>query len=145
MELAAPLCDLGNMAITTDILQKQGVLTESENEIMRRHTTIGARILRDISVAGSENKLVQMAIEIANFHHENWDGSGYPEGIKEEQIPLSAQIVAAIGTYCALTEKRVYREAFSKEEAIIMMEEEIGKKFNPDIFWVLKKIVKQLQ
>ena len=94
---------------------------------------------------GDDNGFIHMAAEIAHFHHENWDGSGYPEGIKEEQIPLSAQIVAAIGTYCALTEKRVYREAFSKEEAIIMMEEEIGKKFNPDIFWVLKKIVKQLQ
>ena len=144
MELAAPLCDLGNMAIPTDILQKQGVLTESENEIMRRHTTIGARILREISVAGNENKLIQMAIEIANFHHENWDGSGYPEGLLGESIPLSAQVVAVAGAFCALTEKRTYREAYTKEQAIEIMERDNGSKFNPDIFFVLTKIVRQL-
>ena len=86
-----------------------------------------------------------MAREIAHYHHENWDGSGYPEGIKEEQIPLAAQIVAVVSGYCALTEKRVYRDAYSREEAISLMEEECGEKYNPEIFWILKKIVKQMQ
>ena len=145
IELATPLCDLGNLAIHTNILQKQQPLEEEEKDIIRTHTTIGARILQDIEALGDENGFIHMAEEIAHFHHENWDGSGYPEGVKEEQIPLSAQIVAVVSGYCALTEKRVYREAYSREEAIDLMEKESGKKYNPKIFWILKKIVKQLQ
>ncbi len=144
IELAAPLCDLGNMAIPTDILQKQGKLTPEENTTMRTHTVIGARILRDIGNAGIDNSLIHMAVEIANSHHENWDGTGYPDGKKAEEIPLSAQIVAVAGAYCALTENRSYREAFSQERAFEIMEEDVEVKFNPDIFWVLKKIARQL-
>lgn len=145
IELASPLCDLGNLAIHTSILQKQDALNEEEKNVMQTHSTIGARILKDVEALGDENGFLHMAAEIAHFHHENWDGSGYPEGIKEGQIPLSAQIVAVASAYCALTEKRTYREAFSREEAMKMMEKESGKKYNPEIFWILKKIVKQLQ
>ncbi len=144
MELAAPLCDLGNIAIPTDILQKQGVLTEEENATMRKHAVIGAGILRDIEEVGSDNALIRMAIEIANFHHENWDGSGYPENISGDAIPLSAQIVAVVSTYCALTEDRSYRPAFDKEKAMEIMEKDAGVKFNPQIFGIMKKIVRQL-
>ncbi len=144
IELATPLCDLGNMAISTDILQKQGTLTPRENAIMRTHTTIGARILRDIGEAGNDNNFIHMAVDIANYHHENWDGSGYPEGKKEEEIPLAAQIVAVVSAYCALTENRTYREAYCQELALDIMEKDVGKKFNPDIFWILKRIVRQL-
>ncbi|MGN0507105.1 MAG: two-component system response regulator [Lachnospiraceae bacterium] len=144
MELAAPLCDLGNMAIPTNILQKQGMLTEEEKAVMQTHTTIGARILRDIGGAGTDNRMIQMAVEIANYHHENWDGSGYPEGRKEEEIPLSAQIVAVTSAYCALTERRTYRESFSQEEAFRIMEKDENKKFNPEIFCIMKKIMRQL-
>ncbi len=145
IELAAPLCDLGNMAIPTNILQKHGVLTPGEYEVMRTHTTIGARILRDIGEVGNGNSFIHMAIEIAHYHHENWDGSGYPEGKKGEEIPLSAQIVAVASAYCALTEKRVYREAFTQEKALEIMEKDAQQKFNPDIFWIMKKIVRQLR
>lgn len=145
IELACPLCDIGNLAIHTSILQKQEPLNEEEIKIIQTHTTIGAKILKDVEGLGDDNGFIHMAGEIAHFHHENWDGSGYPEGIMEEQIPLSAQIVGVIGAYCALTEKRIYRSAFSREEAIAMMEQEAGRKYNPDIFWVLKKIVNQLQ
>ena len=144
IELAAPLCDLGNMAIPTNILQKQGALTPGENAIMRTHTTIGARILRDIGEIGNDNSFIRMAIDIANYHHENWDGSGYPEGKAGEEIPLAAQIVSVVSAYCALTEKRTYRDAFSQERAFEIMEEDTKNKFNPDIFWILKKIVRQL-
>ncbi|MBO5336095.1 MAG: response regulator [Lachnospiraceae bacterium] len=144
IELAAPLCDLGNMAIPTNILQKQGALTPGENAIMRTHTTIGARILRDIGEIGNDNSFIRMAIDIANYHHENWDGSGYPEGKSGEEIPLAAQIVSVVSAYCALTEKRTYRDAFSQERAFEIMEEDAQNKFNPDIFWILKKIVRQL-
>lgn len=144
MELAAPLCDLGNMAIPTNILQKQGMLTQEEKSIMQTHTTIGARILRDISGAGADNPMIQMAVDIANYHHENWDGTGYPEGRKANEIPLSAQIVSIISAYCSLTERRSYRESFDKEEAVRIMEIDENKKFNPEIFAILRKILKQL-
>lgn len=144
MELAAPLCDLGNMAIPTNILQKQGELTAEENATMRTHTVIGARILRDVGELGNDNSFINMSVEIANFHHENWDGSGYPTGRKGEEIPLSAQIVSVVSAYCALTENRTYRGAFNQEQAFEIMEEDAGKKFNPDIYQILKKIMRQL-
>ncbi len=145
VELAAPLCDLGNMAIPTNILQKQGILTEEESKVMRTHTTIGARILQDISVASNDdNRLVKIAVEIAKNHHENWDGSGYPEGKAGDEIPLSAQIVAVMGAYCALTERRTYRDSFTQEEAIEIMDRDSGRKFNPMIFGIMKKIIRQL-
>lgn len=145
IELAAPLCDLGNLAIHTSILQKELPLREDEKKIIETHTLIGARILEDIEALGDENGFIHMAAEIALYHHENWDGSGYPRGVSEGAIPLSAQIVSAVSGYCALTEKRVYRDAYSREEAIALMEQESGKKYNSDIFWILKRIVKQLQ
>ena len=79
IELAAPLCDLGNLAIPTDILQKQGTLTEEEKKTMQTHTTIGAHIISDIVAAGMDNRILHVAIEITHFHHENWDGSAYPD------------------------------------------------------------------
>lgn len=145
IELACPLCDIGNLAIPTNILQKQEPLNDEEREIIKTHTTIGARILKDVEGTGEDNGFIRMAIEIANFHHENWDGSGYPNGVKEDEIPLAAQIVAVVSVYCALTEDRAFRKAFSREKAIATMEEEASQKFNPDIFWILKKIVNQLQ
>ncbi len=144
IELAAPLCDLGNMAIPTNILQKQGKLTEEENQIMQTHTSIGSRILRDVGGIGNDNGFIKMAVDIANYHHENWDGSGYPSQKAGNQIPLSAQIVAVVGAYCALTENRTYREAFTQEKAVEILEEAAGSKYNPDLFWILKKIVRQL-
>lgn len=145
IELACPLCDLGNLAIPTNILQKQEPLNEEERAIIRTHTTIGTRILKDVEGAEEDNGFIHMAIEIAHFHHENWDGSGYPEGVSGEEIPLAAQIVGIVSVYCALTENRIYRKAFSREEALATMKQEASSKFNPDIFWILKKIVNQLQ
>ena len=145
IELATPLCDIGNLAIHTSILQKTEPLNNEEKEIIRTHTSIGARILKDVEALGDDNGFMHMAAEIANYHHENWDGSGYPAGIKGEEIPLSAQIVGVVGAYCALTEERSYRNAYTQEEAIKLMEQDVGKKFNPDIFIILKKIVRQLQ
>lgn len=144
IELAAPLCDLGNMAIPTNILQKKGYLDDEESKIMHTHTTIGATILRDIKSVGNDSGFLDMAIDIANYHHENWDGTGYPEGKKGDEIPLAAQIVAVTSAYCAMTEKRTYRDAYVQNETIRIMEEDVNKKFNPKIFWILKKIIRQL-
>ena len=145
IELAIPLGDLGNVAIPTNILQKADTLTPEESEIMQTHTTIGAKILTDVQEAiGCSNDFLKMSIEIAKYHHENWDGSGYPNGVKGDNIPLSAQIVSLVSEYCALTENRVYRGAHDKEETFKVMEADVGTKFNPDIFEIMRKIARQL-
>ncbi len=144
VELAAPLCDVGNMAVPMEILQKETGLLPEELEIMKRHTVVGAKILEDIKVKHDYNDFMQIAAEIALCHHENWDGSGYPAGRKEDEIPLSAQIVALIGAYCALTEKRPYREAYTDQEALAILQDDAGVKFNAYILEILKKISRRL-
>ena len=142
--LAAPLCDLGNVAISLDILQKKDKLTPEEAEIVRTHTTIGAQILSDVRGDGDYNDFVDMSYNVALYHHEKWDGSGYPEGKAGNDIPLPAQMVALVSTYCALTENRSFRKAFSKDEALGIMELAAGVDFNADIFNIYKRIARQL-
>jgi putative two-component system response regulator len=144
IEKAAPLCDLGNVAIPTQILQKKDFLTQHERHIMETHTVTGARILQDIEEDGDYNGFISMSREIAHYHHENWDGSGYPEGRKEDEIPLSAQIVSVSGAYSALTEGRIYRNVYEKEEALLIMEADSEIKYNPKLIEILKKIQRQL-
>ncbi len=145
LELAAPLCDLGNMAIPVDILQKKGVLSPEEVSVMRKHTGIGARILEDIRNTNDYNDFLQMSIDIAHYHHENWDGSGYPCGLKENEIPLSAQIVSVVSAYCAITEQRSYRASYNEEEALALLQQDAGKKYNPEILEIMCKIHRQLR
>lgn len=145
IELAAPLCDLGNLAIPTDILQKTSRLMADEFKVLSSHTTIGADILRDVASAGSNNNFIHMAIDIANYHHENWDGSGYPQGLKGMEIPLAAQIVGLVGAFCALTEERSYRAAYSLQEAWDILEKDVAVKYNPELFRIMKKIARQLR
>lgn len=144
IELAAPLCDLGNIAIPTDVLQKSSALTSEEMELMKTHTVVGYKILSDVKSTGDYNDFIQMSMDIAYYHHENWNGSGYPCGKQGTDIPLAAQIVAIISTYCALTEERSYRPSFSREDALNIIEKDVGVKFNPDIFKILSKIFKRL-
>lgn len=144
IEISAPLCDLGNVSIPSEILTKKGALTEEEQELVKTHTTVGADILRDI-MDEDYNDFIQMSIDIAHYHHENWDGSGYPCSIKGEEIPLSAQVVSLMSEFCALTEERGYRAAYSREEAIDIMEKEVGVKFDADLFDICKKIFRQLR
>ncbi len=145
IEIAAPICDIGNVSIPTEILQKTERLTEEENKVMQRHTIVGERILRDIDGDANNNAFISMSCDIAKYHHENWDGSGYPCGIKGDDIPLSAQIIGIIGTYCALTENRSYRSFFTTEEAFDIMSKDVGIKYNPLIYDILFKIKRQLQ
>ncbi len=111
-----------------------------ELAIVQTHTTIGAKLLGDLHVGSDYNDFVRMAEDVAHYHHENWDGSGYPERLKGNEIPLAAQIVSIVQVYCALTDKRNY----SKEEAFNIMEGEAEIKFNPDIFKICRKISRQL-
>lgn len=143
--LAAPLCDIGNVAVPMEILQKEDFLDEREREAMQRHTTIGAQLLKDIRSDGDYNDFIDMSIDIAFCHHENWDGSGYPRGLCGDEIPLSAQIVSLVSNYCALTEKRSYRGAHGSREALEELRREAGVMFHPDIYNICSRVARQLR
>ena len=143
--LAAPLCDLGMVGVPLEILQKKGKLTEQEREIVQTHTSIGTQIMEDIKDDGDYNDFISVSCEITKYHHERWDGTGYPSGISGNEIPLPAQVVSLISYYNALTENRCYRDAFSKEDALDMVEQEAGRAFNPEIVSICKKIARQLK
>lgn len=123
---AAPLHDVGKVAISDSILLKEGELTPEERAIVETHTEEGHRLLR-----GSSSSILDMAATIALSHHERWDGSGYPRGLRGEQIPVEGRIVAIADVFDALTSDRVYRKAFSVERASEMMREQSGKHFDP--------------
>lgn len=139
IEVAASLCDIGNLGIPKEILEKKTELTEEEAEILQNHTTIGAGLLGSFS-SDDYNDFINISTDIAKYHHENWDGSGYPEGLKQDAIPLAAQIVSLMSRFCILTEK----EKNSRQDALEIMRAESGKKFNSDIFDICCKISRQL-
>jgi len=128
IRIAAPMHDIGKIGIPDHILKKPGQLTESEFEIMKLHPEIGGRIL-----SNSETPLVQMARDICLGHHEKWDGSGYPQGLAGEKIPISARIVAIVDVFDALVHKRVYKNEMPVDEAIALMLEGSGSHFDPDL------------
>lgn len=142
IELAAPLCDIGNIAIPTEILLKKEALTEEEKELVKKHTQTGAQILHDIYRSGDYNEVIQMLLNLVEYHHENWDGSGYPGKKKEMEIPLSAQIVALADAYCTLTEEK---EGLTCQEALEVLAKDGGIKYNPNILNIMKKIMRQLR
>ena len=125
---AAPMHDLGKIGVPDRILQKDGPLTEEEWIIMKTHTTMGANILRDSMVP-----FIQMGGRIAACHHEKYDGTGYPNGLAGTQIPLEARIVGLVDVYDALSCKRVYKSAWTEEDALAYLREQKGKHFDPDI------------
>ncbi|MCL7967052.1 MAG: response regulator [marine benthic group bacterium] len=125
---AAPLHDVGKIALPDTILLKRGSLAEDETTLMREHTTVGASIL-----SGSRFPMMRIAEEIALHHHECWDGTGYPDGLKGEQIPLAARIVAVIDVFDSLTHARVYKRAWTTEEALDEIESLAGTKFDPAV------------
>lgn len=140
IELAVPLCDIGKIGIPTEILQKKDELTEEEAAIMQTHTRIGAKFLSDLYVNSDYNDFVGFAIEMIRHHHECWNGSGYPDGLAKEEIPLIAQIVSVMEQYCTLTEE----EGCNREEALEIMRKDVGIKINPDIFEICCMISRQL-
>jgi putative two-component system response regulator len=136
IERAAPLHDVGKIATPDAILLKPGRLTSDELQIMQAHTTAGAVIL-----SKSTNPLLGMAEKIARSHHERWDGSGYPDGLRGARIPLAARIVAVADVYDALTHARPYKPAWSHEEALAEIERECGRHFDPDVVAALRIVL----
>lgn len=141
LELAAPLSNLGYVGISTDILKKLPDLSSEEQKEYQRHTKIGAEILGDIQKNSFQNDFLEMSENIARSHHENWDGSGYPDGKKENEIPLSAQIVALADAYGKMSAKQDTDGAADMWEQLDLQS---GVKFNPDMYEVMKKIARQL-
>ena len=113
------LHDIGKIGIPEEILNKPGKLTKEEYEIMKEHTVIGEKMLKSLELYQDE-PLVKTACEIGRWHHERYDGKGYPDGLKGDEIPISAQIVSIADVYDALVSERVYKKAFSHEKAMEM-------------------------
>jgi putative two-component system response regulator len=131
--LTSPLHDIGKVGIPDDVLLKPGRLTPEEFEIMKQHAVIGGTTLSAAAEAHPRAKYLQMARDIAFTHHEKYDGSGYPYGLKAESIPLCGRIVALADVYDALTTARVYKPAYSHEVARNIIIEGRGKHFDPEI------------
>lgn len=141
---ASTLHDIGKIGIDEKILNKPGKLTKEEFEIMKTHTLIGASMLKSIEMYQNE-KLLQVAYQICRWHHERYDGKGYPDGLKGEEIPISAQVVAIADVYDALVGKRVYKKAFSHETAIHMILNGECGAFNPLLLECLTDIQNRLK
>ncbi|MET0066247.1 MAG: HD domain-containing phosphohydrolase [Candidatus Thiodiazotropha sp.] len=130
---SAPLHDIGKVGISDDILLKPGKLTEEEFEIMKYHTIYGRDALLRAEEKLGTNSFLRYAREIAYTHQEKWDGSGYPQGLSGNHIPLSGRIMAVADVYDALISKRCYKPPFTHEKAVAIIREERGKHFDPDI------------
>lgn len=117
---ASALHDIGKISIPEEVLNKPGRLTDEEFEIIKQHSAVGAEMLADLPFHNDE-KLVTTAHDICRWHHERWDGGGYPDGLCADEIPISAQVVALADVYDALTSERVYKPAYSHEKAVDMI------------------------
>lgn len=136
---AAPMHDIGKIGIPDAVLLKPSPLTDDEFEIMKQHVRIGADIL-----GGGESEILRMAETVALTHHEKWDGSGYPNGLAGEAIPLAGRIVAICDVFDALTSARPYKEAWPTELALGHMREQAGKHFDPELLAAFLRILPQI-
>ncbi len=141
---ASTLHDIGKISIPEEILNKPGRLTQEEFEIMKSHAAMGASMLKGL-LEHQEEPLISVAYEICRWHHERYDGRGYPDGLKGEEIPISAQVVSLADVYDALTSERVYKKAFSHEKAVEMISKGECGTFNPLLLECLTDAQDQLK
>lgn len=141
MRLAMPMHDIGKIGIPEAILKKSGPFSPEEREVMEHHARIGFHILND----SASTPLTLLAAEIALYHHEHWDGKGYPQGLKGEEIPLSGRIAALCDVYDALRSARPYKTAWSAEETLAYFRERSGTHFDPQLVHVFERIFDQLE
>ena len=142
--LASALHDIGKIGIDEKILNKPGKLTPEEFKVIQTHSMLGAKMLHDLD-GFAEQPLLQTAYEIARWHHERWDGRGYPDGLKGDEIPISAQLVSLADVYDALTSERCYKKAFSHEKAVQMILNGECGAFNPLLLQCLTDIQDDLK
>lgn len=134
---ASILHDIGKLMIPKDILTKPAALTKEENIIIKTHAQLGGEVLKKANISFknsfSKDSYLKIASDIAMYHHEKWDGTGYPEGLKGTEIPSPARIVAIADVYDALRSKRVYKDGFTHEKAVEIIMREKGKAFDPEL------------
>lgn len=130
---AAPMHDIGKISTPDHILQKPGKLTAEEYEIMKQHSAIGGNIIRETFADLDEPEYQQIAYEVARYHHEKWNGKGYPDGLKGEEIPLHARIMAIADVFDAVSAKRCYRDAMPIDKCFKIIEEGSGEDFDPEL------------
>ena len=144
VEISALIHDIGKIALPKYILLKKGALTEEEKKIVETHTTIGYDILKEAYGEIEKDSFIKVAAEVIRSHHENWNGTGYPDALKGSQIPLSARIIRITDAFDSMLRERSYRPAYSREETLEIMRNDTGIKFDPFLMDVFFKIEKQL-
>jgi putative two-component system response regulator len=137
---ACPLHDIGKIGIRDEVLLKPGKLTPSEFEEMKLHTTIGYETLKMAANQLGENSFLTYAMEFALHHHEKWDGTGYPDGLKGDEIPISCRLMAIADVYDALISKRIYKPAFSHNKSVSIILEGNGTHFDPALIEIFKEV-----
>lgn len=142
--ISSALHDIGKVGVEDAILLKPGLLTETERHRIQVHAALGGDCIRQIERRLGNSTFLSMAREIALYHHERWDGQGYPHGLKAEDIPLAARIVSIADVYDALSVKRVYKEALPHEICVDKIRREAGKQFDPDLVEVFLSIEPQI-
>ena len=142
---AAPMHDLGKIAVLDVILRKAGKFTDEEYSIMKEHSAEGARIVENVLSEVDDEMFKKIAINVAHYHHEKWDGTGYPEKLAGEAIPLEARIMALADVFDALVSKRCYKESFSFDQAFKIIEESLGSHFDPKLGKVFLSCRKDLE
>ena len=130
---AAPLHDVGKIVVSDVILKKPGKLTEEEFDLMKMHAKEGGRVIKEVFAMSDDKAFIKVAADVATYHHEKWNGTGYPYGLKGTEIPLSARIMAVADVFDALVSRRCYKEPFDVETAYKILEEGCGEHFDPAI------------
>lgn len=144
--IAAPLHDVGKIKISDTVLNKKGKLTDDEFALMKTHVTEGGKIISMALNGITGDTYLDMAKDVATYHHERWDGRGYMAGLKGAEIPLSARIMAVADVFDALVSKRSYKEPYPFDEAVGIIEEESGTHFDPRVvsaFLMIKEEVRE--
>lgn len=147
LEMTAPLHDIGKIATPDAILQKPGKLTDEEYAEMKKHSENGAKIIKETFGKHGDEDFIEMAYQVALFHHEKWNGNGYPKGLKEHEIPLCARIMAIADVFDAISQKRCYRDAMPLDTCFEIIEKGKGVDFDPllvDVFLEIRPKVEQV-
>ena len=141
---SAPLHDIGKVAISDSILLKNGILTDDEFTIMKTHALIGEQTIIQTQERFGESQFLDMAKKIAGTHHEQWDGNGYPKGLKGEEIPLCGRIMAIADVFDALLSKRVYKEPFTLEESLEIIKNKRDNHFDPEVVDAFFEVIEEI-